>query len=64
MKKSLLMPINDLLRENKRDFFKILGGITCDKICDYFEGEDKIICGSHFANDDLYITVDSSMVEK
>jgi wobble nucleotide-excising tRNase len=43
-----------------------------DQLCAMFEGKEKIICkslcswvhdGSHYAHDDLYISIDDSMVE-
>ncbi|MDZ4261553.1 MAG: AAA family ATPase, partial [Pseudomonadota bacterium] len=42
------------------------------KICDMFEGKEKMMCkslfswvndGSHFSYDDLYVSIDNSVVE-
>jgi wobble nucleotide-excising tRNase len=49
-----------------------LGGIEFDQLCDFFEGKEKIICkslcswvhdGSHYAHDNLYVSIDDSMVD-
>jgi wobble nucleotide-excising tRNase len=46
------------------NYFKILGDVDPDRICDKFDGKDKFVCkslfswvnyGSHFAHDDLFI---------
>ena len=67
------LTIQNTLRRIIENYFKILGGINRDEICNMFEGEDKVICGSlfswindgsHFVNDDLYISSDTSLVEK
>ena len=66
------LTIQNSLRRILENYFKILGGVDPDKICDMFDGKEKLICkslfswvndGSHFAHDDLYISVDSSQVE-
>ena len=66
------LTIQNTLRRILENYFKILGGVDPDKICERFDGKEKIICkslfswvndGSHFAYDDLYISVDSSQIE-
>lgn len=66
------MTIQNTLRRILETYFKILGGVDPDKICGMFEGKDKLICkslfswvndGSHFAHDDLYISIDGSQVD-
>jgi wobble nucleotide-excising tRNase len=66
------LTIQNTLRRILENYFKILGGVDPDKICGMFEGKEKLICkslfswvndGSHFAHDDLYVSIDSSMVE-
>ncbi|OGR04837.1 MAG: AAA family ATPase [Deltaproteobacteria bacterium RIFOXYD12_FULL_50_9] len=66
------LTIQNTLRRILENYFKILGGIDSDKICDMFDGKEKLICrslfswvndGSHFAHDDLYVSIDSSQVE-
>ena len=67
------LTIQNVLRRILENYFKILGGIDPDKICEMFEGENKFICkslfswvndGSHYAHDDLYISIDSLTVDK
>jgi len=58
------LTIQNTLRRILENYFKILGDVDPDTICDKFEGKEKFICkslfswvnyGSHFAHDDLYI---------
>ena len=60
------------MRRILENYFKILGGIEFDELCKMFEGREMIICkslcswvhdGSHYAHDDLYVSIDDSMVE-
>lgn len=57
--------IENTLRRILEHYFTILGSTSFDEICNQFEGEDKCICqslfswvnaGSHFVDDDLYVT--------
>lgn len=66
------LAIQNTLRRILENYFKILGGIEFDELCKMFEGREMIICkslcswvhdGSHFAHDDLYVSIDDSMVE-
>lgn len=66
------LTIQNTLRRILENYFKILGNINPDDICDEFEGKEKLICkslfswvndGSHFAHDDLYVAMDEGMVE-
>ncbi|MDF9833011.1 wobble nucleotide-excising tRNase [Ereboglobus sp. PH5-5] len=66
------LTIQNTLRRILENYFKILGGVDSDRICELFFGKEKLICkslfswindGSHFAHDDLYISIDDSMVE-
>ena len=66
------LSIQNCLRRILENYFKILGGVDPDRICALFESKDKLICkslfswandGSHFASDDLYVSIDDSMVE-
>lgn len=67
------LTIQNTLRRILENYFKIQGGIDPDKICAMFvDGKERMICkalfswvndGSHFAHDDLYVTIDDSMVE-
>ena len=65
------MTIQNTLRRILENYFQILGGMDLDGLCALFEGNEKLICksllswtndGSHFANDDLYQTIDEAMV--
>ena len=64
--------IQNTLRRILENYFKILGGIEFDQLCAMFDGKEKIICkslcswvhdGSHYAHDDLYVSIDDSMVD-
>ena len=66
------LTIQNTLRRILENYFKILGGIDPDKICERFEGKEKFICkslfswvndGSHAAFDDLYESIDDTVVE-
>lgn len=66
------LTIQNTLRRILENYFKILGGVDPDEITGKFEGKEKMICkslfswvndGSHYAQDDLYVTIDSSSVE-
>ncbi|MDO9452392.1 MAG: AAA family ATPase [Stagnimonas sp.] len=66
------LSIQNTLRRILENYFKILGGIEFDALCAMFEGKEKIICkslcswvhdGSHYAHDDLYVSIDDSMVD-
>ncbi|NHK28907.1 AAA family ATPase [Parvularcula flava] len=63
--------IQNTLRRILEHYFKFFGGITPDNIIEKFEGQDKLICGSlfswindgsHFANDDLYMSCDPGQI--
>ena len=67
------LTIQNALRRILESYFNILGGINLNKIYNYFEGEEKIICqallswvnsGSHFPGDPLYVPDDSSTVRR
>lgn len=66
------LTIQNTIRRILENYFKILGGIDPDSICEKFEGKEKLVCkslfswmhdGSHYAVDDLYISVDDTQVE-
>lgn len=67
------LTLQNTLRRILENYFKILGGIDQNKICARFEGKDRLICkslfswindGSHFAHDDLYVSVPDQEIEK
>lgn len=66
------LAIQNTLRRILENYFKILGGIELDQLCAMFERKEKIICkslcswvhdGSHYAHDDLYVSIDDTMVD-
>ncbi|WP_054030176.1 AAA family ATPase [Desulfatitalea tepidiphila] len=66
------LTIQNTLRRILENYFKILGGVDPDKICGMFEGKEKLICkslfswvndGSHYALDDIYLSIDGMLVE-
>jgi wobble nucleotide-excising tRNase len=67
------LTIQNTLRRILENYFKILGGVDLNKLCEKFGGQEKLICkslvswvndGSHFAHDDLYIAPDDAQVDK
>lgn len=66
------LTIQNTLRRILENYFKILGSVDPDKIYALFDGKEKLICkslfswvhdGSHFALDDLYVSIDDTMVD-
>ncbi len=66
------LAIQNTLRRILENYFKILGGIEFDQLCAMFEGKERIICkslcswvhdGSHYAQDDLYVSIDDTIVD-
>ncbi len=66
------LTIQNTLRRILENYFKILGSVDPDDICAKFEGKEKMVCkslfswvndGSHNAHDDLYISIDETVVE-
>ena len=66
------LTIQNTLRRILENYFKILGDVDPDNICAMFDGKDKLICrslfswvndGSHFAHDDLYVSIDDSTID-
>lgn len=65
--------IQNTIRRVLEYYFAILGGFNLTKISEEFQGTEKMICGallpwahdgSHSADEDLYVTVDPSMVDR
>lgn len=66
------LTIQNTLRRILENYFRILGGVNPEAICDKFEGKDRLICnslfswvndGSHSAHDDLYVSIEASAVD-
>jgi wobble nucleotide-excising tRNase len=64
--------IQNTLRRILEYYFNLLGGIDYKELCSSFEGNEKLIfkalCswihgGSHYASDDLYVSVDDSTLQ-
>jgi wobble nucleotide-excising tRNase len=64
--------IQNTLRRILENYFKILGGFDMDQLCGMFAGKEKMIfrslcswvhAGSHYALDDLYVSIDESTVD-
>lgn len=67
------LSIQNTMRRILENYFKILGDIDPNDICENFEGKDKLVCkslfswinaGSHSAHDDLYVSVDDSGIDR
>ena len=67
------LTIQNTLRRILENYFKLLGGVDSDEICEKFDGHEKFICkslfswindGSHFAHDDIYVATADSQIEK
>lgn len=65
--------IQNVMRRILEHYFKFFGGIAPEKIVEKFEGQDKMICaslfswindGSHFANDDLFMSCDPGQIDR
>jgi wobble nucleotide-excising tRNase len=61
------------MRRVLEHYFRVLGGVSFDKILDHFDGEDKLICrsllswvhdGSHSVPDDIFHTLDESAMQR
>lgn len=66
------LTIQNTMRRILENYFKILGRIDFDKICNEFEGQQKAMCrslfawvndGSHFAHDDAFFTFDEASMK-
>jgi len=65
--------IQNVMRRILEHYFKFFGGIAPEEIVEKFEGQEKMICaslfswindGSHFANDDLFMSCDPGQVDR
>lgn len=66
------LTVQNTMRRILENYFKILGRIDFDKICDQFDGQQKAMCrslfawvndGSHFSHDDAFYTFDQSSID-
>jgi wobble nucleotide-excising tRNase len=65
------LTIQNTLRRILENYFKFFGGVDPKEICSKFSGKEQLICntllswindGSHYAQDDLYMSVDESAI--
>ncbi|WP_373354501.1 AAA family ATPase [Pseudoroseicyclus sp. CXY001] len=65
--------IQNVMRRILEHYFKFFGGITPEDIIEKFDGQEKLTCksllswindGSHFANDDLFMSCDPGQVKR
>ncbi len=66
------LTIQNTMRRILENYFKIMGNVDNDEIINKFQGKEKQVCGSlfswindgsHFVNDDLYVSCDESTIE-
>jgi wobble nucleotide-excising tRNase len=66
------LTVQNTMRRILENYFKILGRMDFDKICDQFDGPQKAKCrslfawvndGSHFSHDDAFYTFDQTSIE-
>lgn len=66
------LTVQNTMRRILENYFKILGRMDFDKICDKFEGQQKAMCrslfawvndGSHFSHDDAFYTFDQASID-
>jgi wobble nucleotide-excising tRNase len=65
------LTIQNTLRRILENYFKFFGGIDPKDLCSKFSGKEQLICntllswindGSHYAQDDLYMSIDDTAV--
>lgn len=65
------LTVQNTMRRILENYFKVLGRMDFDKICDQFEGQQKVMCrslfawindGSHFSHDDAFYTFDQASI--
>ncbi len=65
--------LQNTLRRILENYFRILGGVNLDGLCNYFDGNEKLICksliswvhdGSHSVGEDLYLATDGTTMQK
>ena len=65
--------LQNSLRRILENYFRILGGVNLDGLCNFFDGNEKVICksliswvhdGSHSIGEDLYLAADDITTQK
>lgn len=66
------LTIQNTMRRILEHYFKILGGVDFDDLCDRFEGREKLVCrsllswvndGSHFSHDDAHFAFGQDAID-
>jgi len=66
------LTIQNTMRRILEHYFKILGGVDFDELCEKFDGRDKVVCrsllswvndGSHFSHDDAHFTFGQDAID-
>ncbi len=66
------LTVQNTMRRILENYFKILGRMDFDRICDQFDGQQKVMCrslfawvndGSHFSQDDAFYSFDQASIE-
>lgn len=66
------LTVQNTMRRILENYFKIMGRIDFDEICDQFDGRQKVMCrslfawvndGSHFSHDDAFYTFDQASID-
>ncbi len=66
------LTIQNSMRRILEHYFKILGGVDFDDLCEKFEGQDKIVCrsllswvndGSHYSHDDVHYSFGDDVIK-
>ncbi len=67
-----LLTIQNVMRRILENYFKFFGGIEPREVCSRLQGKDQMICnsllswvndGSHYAQDDIYVSLDQGAVQ-
>lgn len=67
-----LLTIQNVMRRILENYFKFFGGVDPRDICTRLKGKDQMICnsllswvndGSHYAQDDIYVSMDQGAVQ-
>lgn len=66
------LTIQNTMRRILEHYFKILGGVDFDELCEKFDGRDKVVCrsllswvndGSHFSHDDAHFAFGQDAID-
>jgi len=66
------LTIQNTMRRILEHYFKILGGVDFDELCEKFEGREKLVCrsllswvndGSHFSHDDAHFAFGKDAID-